>query len=89
MHNFVVNLYYEKDITRFVLNRAKIGKNHNIPFFCNPLQNMFFDDVMGLIFRKCNSFNKFSIKISSKLCNIQTKGEKYILSGTFFASYDY
>ena len=31
---------------------------------------MFFDDVMGLIFRKCNSFNKFNMKISSKLCNI-------------------
>jgi hypothetical protein len=25
---------------------------------------------MGLIFRKCNSFNKFNIKISSKLCII-------------------
>jgi hypothetical protein len=24
----------------------------------------------GLIFRKCNSFNKFNIKISSMLCNI-------------------
>jgi len=31
---------------------------------------MFFYDVMGLIFRKCNSFNKFIIKISSKWCNI-------------------
>ena len=34
---------------------------------------------MGLIFRKCNSFDNFNIKISSKLCNIlsiQNKGEK-------------
>ena len=64
MYNLVVNLYYEKDITRFGLNRAKIGKNHNILFFCNlHYISMFFDDVMGLIFRKFNSFNKFNIQI--------------------------
>ena len=57
MYNLVVNLYYEKDITCFGLNRAKIGKNHNIQFFCNQnYKTCFFDDVMGLIFRKCNSF---------------------------------
>jgi hypothetical protein len=45
----------------------KIGKNHNIPFFLqSTLQSMFFDDVMGLILRKYNSFNKINIKISSK-----------------------
>ena len=37
---------------------------------------MFFDDVMGLIFPKCNSFNKFNIKISSKLCNILSSKQK-------------
>jgi hypothetical protein len=49
---------------------------------------MFFNDVMGLIFRKCNSVNKINIKISSKLCNIlsiQNKRRKIsfyaILSG--------
>jgi hypothetical protein len=29
MYNLVVNLYNEKDITLFGLNRAKIVKNHN------------------------------------------------------------
>jgi hypothetical protein len=38
MYNLVVNLYYEKDITCFGLNRAKIDKNHNIKFFCNGFQ---------------------------------------------------
>ena len=77
MHNFVVNLYYEKNITRFGLNRAKIGKNHNIPFFLqSTLQSIFFDDVMRLIFRKCNSFDKFNMKISSKLCNILSSKQK-------------
>ena len=100
MHNFVVNLYYEKNITRFGLNRAKIGKNHNIPFFLqSTLQSIFFDDVMRLIFRKCNSFDKFNIQISSKLCNIlsiQNKSEKSrflrnCIRGRdrLFASYDY
>jgi hypothetical protein len=71
MYNLVVNLYYEKDIARFGLNRAKIDKNHNIPFFCNlHYKAGFFYDVMGLIFRKCSSFNEINIKISSKLCNI-------------------
>jgi hypothetical protein len=39
---------------------------------------MFFDDVIpvGLIFRKCNSFDKFNIKISSKLCNILSSKQK-------------
>jgi hypothetical protein len=32
MYHLVVNLYYKKDITRFGLNRAKIGNNNNIPF---------------------------------------------------------
>jgi hypothetical protein len=77
MHNFVVNLYYEKNITRFGLNRAKIGKNHNIPFFLqSTLQSIFFYDVMRLIFLKCNSFDKFNIKISSKLCNILSSKQK-------------
>jgi hypothetical protein len=36
---------------------------------------MFFYDAMGVIFRKCNSCNKFNIKISSKFCNIFLGGE--------------
>ena len=31
---------------------------------------------MGLIFRKWNSFNKFNVKISSKLCNILSSKQK-------------
>jgi hypothetical protein len=48
---------------------------------------MFFDDVMGLIFPKCNSFNKFNIKISSKLCNIlsiQNKRRKISVFTQFY-----
>jgi hypothetical protein len=70
MYNLVVNLYYEKDIARFGLKRAKIAKI--IIFHVSAIYTTkhVFYDVMGLIFRKCNSLNKFNIKISSKLCNI-------------------
>ena len=48
---------------------------------------MFFDDVMHLIFRKCNSFNKFNIQILSKLCNIlsiQNKRRKISVFTQFY-----
>ena len=71
---------------------------HSI-FLQSTLQSMFFNDVMGLIFRKCNSVNKINIKISSKLCNIlsiQNKRRKISFLRNFirvrdrlFVSYDY
>ena len=95
-----LSIYTMKKILRTLgwieIKSAKII--HSI-FLQSTLQSMFFNDVMGLIFRKCNSFDNFNIKISSKLCNIlsiQNKGEKSRFLRNFFrgtdkfvASYDY
>ena len=100
MYNLVVNVYYEKDITRFGLNRAKIGKNHNIPIFCNLHYNTyFFDDVMVLIFVNgivlINSIYKYHQSFAI-IYLFKTKGKTSRFLPNFirgrdrlFTSYDY
>jgi hypothetical protein len=53
----------------FSVNSTPKCAQFDIPTLCNVF---IATSVMGLIFRKCNSFNKFNIKIWSKLCNILT-----------------
>jgi hypothetical protein len=62
MYNLVVNLYYEKDSARFGLKRAKIAKIIIFHFSAIYTTKHVFYDVMGLIFRKCNSLNKQNAK---------------------------